>query len=366
MMRPHHTVDLEAQAHVDAQGAGAGTGAGTGTGTGTGTGAGTGAGIGTGAGTGAGTGIGLALGLVLGLAGCGDGQVGCRSDLDCPGGACVVGQCRPLVGADLASSDGGAADLAGFDLAGADLARPANDLAGDAAPLCSFNGDGVIEASEEPFIVGLGALFAVNAAGTAVPVDLTPKNGAWDFSAPVQGERKVFDQLLPAGGQWWSADFPTATHAEKLDDGQSLYGVYRATGSALQLLGIVSDTGGLQQTELTYATPIDVLRFPLMQGSSWSQTSNVTGQAQGIFVAANDSYSFTVDARGTTTVPAGSFDALRLRIDYSETVGLLTTTRFTYLHLAECYGAVARIRSQDDEPSADFTQAAEYRRLATQ
>jgi hypothetical protein len=65
-------------------------------------------------------------------------------------------------------------------------------------------------------------------------------------------------------------------------------------------------------------------------------------------------------------VPAGSFDTLRLRMNYSETVGVYVTTRITYLYLAECYGAVARIRSQDNETSADFTTASEYRRLATQ
>jgi hypothetical protein len=198
-----------------------------------------------------------------------------------------------------------------------------------------------------------------------VPVDTVAKAGVWDFTAMSQGDHKTFDQLIGPGGQWWSADFPTATHAETLDDGQSLYGVYRATDTALQLLGIVSDVSGPQQTELTYATPIDVLRFPLGLASSWTQSSSVSGQALGIFVTASDSYTFTVDARGTTKVGAGAFDTLRLRVNYQETFGLSVTTRITYLHLAECYGAVARLRSQDNEQSASFTMATEYRRLVT-
>jgi hypothetical protein len=301
------------------------------------------------------------FGALLAAAGCSDGQSGCRGDSDCPGGACVAGECRPLSGGDLAPGDAAGSP----DLAASDLARGSDGGAGDAAALCTLNGDGVIDRSEAPFLVGLGGLFAVNPTGTTAPVDETPHNGAWDFSAPVQGEQKVFDQLLTAGGQWWSADFPTATHAEKLEDGQDLYGVYQATATALQLLGIVSGTNGLQKTELTYQTPIDVLRFPLAQGNTWSQTSTVSGFASGVLVSASDTYSFTVDARATTRVPAGAFDTLRLRVDYQETLGLLVTTRITYLHLAECYGAVARVRSQDDEQSASFTQAAEYRRLAT-
>jgi hypothetical protein len=52
-------------------------------------------------------------------------------------------------------------------------------------------------------------------------------------------------------------------------------------------------------------------------------------------------------------------------MNYAQTEGLYSVTRVTYLHMAECYGAVARIRSTDNESSNDFTQAAEYRRLAS-
>jgi hypothetical protein len=65
-----------------------------------------------------------------------------------------------------------------------------------------------------------------------------------------------------------------------------------------------------------------------------------------------------------TKVPAATFDTLRLRAHYTQTYGFLVTTRITLIHLAECYGAVARIRSRDNETVEDFTQAAEYRRLA--
>ncbi len=297
-------------------------------------------------------------------AGCVGDTIGCRDDGDCAGQACVAGQCRPFAGADLAGA--GVPDL-GPAGPTRDLATPIPDgWSPDAlAAACTFNGDGVLDRSEAPFIPGLGGLFAVNASGSTVAVNLNAQNGVWDFSAPVSGETKVFDQLLSPGGTWWAADFPTATHAERVEDGQAVWGVYRATSTALQLLGLVSDDDGLTKTELTYATPIDVLRFPLHVGDQWTSDSDVTGTYSGAFFAAHETYTFVADQRGTTKVAAGSFDTIRLRTNYQQVYGFLITTRVMYLHLAECYGAVARVRSQDDESSNDFSTAAEYRRLAT-
>jgi hypothetical protein len=271
----------------------------------------------------------------------------------------VAGRCRPLAGADL-----GGADLAGPDLA---HAGGGGDMNGDAlAPLCSFNSDGTITRAEAPFIVGLGALYAsTGSSSSTVPVDLQPHSGAWDYSAPASGDTKVFDQLIDPSSAWWQSYFPSATHAQHVQDGQPILGVYSAGQDSLDLLGLVSETDGTQRTLLTYQTPIPVLKFPLSVGTTWSASSYLTGQAQGIFITAYDTYAFAVDLRGTTKTPAGNFDTLRLRIDFSETINFVTTTHYIDLHLAECYGAVARLRSRDDETSRDFTQAAEYRRLST-
>ena len=106
-------------------------------------------------------------------AGCGGDKSGCTVDDDCVvGDACVNGQCRALAGADLSGLVG---DLG----AGADLATPIPDgWNPDAlAASCSFNGDGTIVRAEEPFMVGLGALFEVNAARSNVPVDNVAHSG---------------------------------------------------------------------------------------------------------------------------------------------------------------------------------------------
>jgi hypothetical protein len=221
-----------------------------------------------------------------------------------------------------------------------------------------------VERSEEPFVVGLGALFAVNAAGTNVPVNNVPVNNVWDFSAPVSSEAKQFDQLVSPSGQWWAGDFPDATYGERIDDGQSAYGVFKVSTDKLELLGVVSEQNSVTATKLKYTTPIVVLQFPMAVSTTWTSESDVSGTASGFGFFAHEKYVFAVDKRGTTKTPAGSFDTLRLKMSYSQLYGALTTTRITYLHLAECYGAVARVRSKDNESSAEFTQAAEYRRLA--
>jgi hypothetical protein len=301
----------------------------------------------------------LLCACIISLAGCGGEKSGCTVEDDCAAGeACVNGQCRALAGADLSG--------AAADLGGADFATPIPDGWNPDAltASCNFNGDGTITRAEEAFTVGLGALFAVNAAGTNVPVDNVAHNGTWDFSGAVSSEAKQFDQLVSPSGQWWAADFPTATYGERIDDGQQAYGVFRAGADKLEMLGVVSDQSGFNQTKLTYATPIVVLQFPMSVGTTWTSESDVSGTASGVAFFAHEKYIFSVGERGMTKVPAATFDTLRLKMAYTQTYGALVTTRITYLHLAECYGAVARVRSKDNETSADFTQAAEYRRLA--
>jgi hypothetical protein len=298
--------------------------------------------------------------FALALAGCGGDKSGCRVDDDCaPGEVCAVGMCRALAGTDLS---GTVADLG----AAADLATPIPDGWNPDAltATCSFNSDGTITRAEEAFTVGLGALFAVNAPSTNVPVNNVAVSGTWDFSSPVSGEAKQFDQLVDPNGQWWAPDFTTATYGERIDDGQQAFGVFRVSADKLEMLGVVSDQNGLNRTELTYTTPIVVLKFPLSVGTTWTSESDVSGLASGIAFFAHEKYVFSVGERGMTKVPAATFDTLRIKMAYTQTYGALVTTRITYLHMAECYGAVARVRSQDNETSADFTQAAEYRRLA--
>lgn len=291
------------------------------------------------------------------LDGCGEppGFSGCLSNDDCGGAPCVAGRCHKAP-PDLSVGDAGAP----IDLAGED---PVDD---GAAVLCSPNHDGVIDRDEIVILVGAGPGYAVNTPGTTIPVNLEPQNGVWDFSSPpdYQGgsEVQAFDQLLSAKGQWWSPDFPTASYAMQAPGGQDLLIVMRSGPDREEALGYVSQSN--QATELTYDQPIPLWQFPLAPGKQWTATANVTGRADYVLVAESETWEIQVLARGTTKVPLGTFDSLQLRIHMTQVLGFQRTTRYVYQHVAECYGQLARIRSQDNESSASFTTAAERRRLA--
>ena len=298
----------------------------------------------------------LLLGIVT-VAGCADPEQfhGCLSNDDCGGATCVAGRCSAAP-RDL-SVGGGATAI--------DQAGPTT-TDGGVTTLCSPNHDGVIDRDEIVVLVGAGPGYAVNTPGTTVPVSLEAHSGVWDFSAPpdYQGgsEQQAFDQLLSAKGQWWSADFPSASYAMQAPGGQDLLIVMRSTDGDEEALGYVSQSS--QATELTYDHPIPLWQFPLAAGKQWTATANVTGRVDYVAVVESETWELLVTARGTTKVPLGTFDSLQLRIHVTQTIGLQQTTRYIYQHVAECYGQLARIRSQDNEASPDFTTAAERRRLA--
>ncbi|MEO7094268.1 MAG: hypothetical protein ABI175_13515, partial [Polyangiales bacterium] len=77
-----------------------------------------------------------------------------------------------------------------------------------------------------------------------------------------------------------------------------------------------------------------------------------------------ESYDVKVDAKGKVVTPFGEFSVLRLRTVLTRTVGALPTVTRTYGFVAECFGTVATITSNSNEASAEFTTAAEIRRLA--
>jgi hypothetical protein len=84
-----------------------------------------------------------------------------------------------------------------------------------------------------------------------------------------------------------------------------------------------------------------------------------------VFGVYTEKYDSRVDQVGTMTTPYGAFPVLRTATDLTRTSGLATlATSRTFSWSAECFGTVATIQSQDFETAAEFTDAAEVRRLA--
>jgi hypothetical protein len=290
--------------------------------------------------------------LVLASAACssGPGAQSCTRDDQCASHFCRADDtCAPAVDA---------------------AAGPDGPIGGPDAPVtgCTPNHDGTITRAEMPLAAGQSATFRIAASSNGVTVDTagalqTDGTRVWSLSAAIAGDADQTVALQSPAGQWWAPDFPGASYATLLSSTQTLLGVFAVDDNGLHLLGIVSPTGGTTKTELTYATPVDVLRFPLTTTSSWSSSPTVTGTASGVPAAYAESYTDKVDAVGTMATPYGTFPVVRVAVDFTQNAGVVTTHK-TYAFVAECYGTVATITSENYETSADFTKAAEVWRLA--
>jgi hypothetical protein len=288
------------------------------------------------------------------LAACsgGGGTAVCRVNADCASGVCLPdGTCQPQGG------DGGV-----------DGDAPDATPAPDADPsVCQANHDQTITRAEFPLTAGLHATFTVALDASVSTAGTTNPDGsrAWTLSGALPGDHAVSVDTLPMTGQWFAPDFPDATYAAKLADDSDLLGVFQLSDSALLLLGVVSPDGGTFKTELMYDPPAQALAFPLTDGASWKTQSTVTGVTTGVATLASETWDGKADAHGTLDTPLGHFDrVLRVHVQLTRLVGAVPTVKQNHAFVAECYGTVATIASQDNELQAEFTNAAEVRRIA--
>lgn len=240
----------------------------------------------------------------------------------------------------------------------------------DAGPgvVCRGNRDGTIARAEVVFAPGVEVRYRINPTGTLAnvsPRGVTNPDGSrtWDF-ADRTGE-PVTLSLSSSAGQWWQARFPTAQYASRIDPRSPNLGVYRASETSVELLGLVAPLESTM-TVVPYEPGVAVLRFPLTMGATWTAESTTRDAVvDGTPVASRDRYTFTVDARGTVRLPELTFtDALRVRVELTQQFPAGPGVRkIQYLWLVECYGEVARMTSRDGEVDPDFTSAMEFRRL---
>ncbi len=290
----------------------------------------------------------VALAAALGLvAGCSrSNPATCDDHTDCPSGFCR---------ADHTCAPDDEPDAGGTDATGP-----------DAATGCAPDHDGTLTRDELVMAAGQTARFRV---ATDVAVDTAGVLGAggartWTFAAAATGDRDLDLTLVAPAGQWWAASFPAASYAARLSAESPLLGVMRLDDAGVALLGVVSPEAGLSRTELTYDPPVPIIPTPLPPGASWNVTATVSGLASGVAAFYSERYQGRVDAIGDAATPFGTFPVRRLAVDLTRTVGALVTTRRSFAFVAECYGTVATIASQDYEQGSEFTDAAELWRLA--
>lgn len=292
----------------------------------------------------------------------------CSIGADCASGACNADGTCVAVGSNGADSGGPSADGGGTnDGSDASYTIDASSLA------CASGTDGgVLGHDNVPLAAGLEAKFKV---ATSETVDTTgTDNGdgskTWDFSGALGSDQDVIVQTTSPSGTWWTADYSNVTYATKLAQGSNFLGLFDYTADALELVGVVSPTNdGMTETEVTYATPIPILQFPLHDGQTWTTTSNVTGTYNGLpgqFYT--EKYDSKIDGHGTVKTPYGSFPALRVGTLLTHTYGGIIQYTRTYAWVTACFGTVAKATSASttypsDAPGENFTQAAELERL---
>jgi len=250
-------------------------------------------------------------------------------------------------------------------------------LVPDAGQLaCLPNLDGQIDANELQAAIGISESLLVSPAGQTRNVDLTGNvDGAgkrtWDFSVDDGSDQLATIQAMSLDGKWYASSFPNGQWAAPLDVADTLEGVYTHSDTEVDLLGIASTQPNPSngQTLYVYDAPVEIYRFPLTPGASWTSVGQVhNGTFDGLPYASTDTYNISVDSAGTLILPDVTFtQAMRVKttVTVVPIVGQTVTTQQSSW-LFECFGEVARATSQLDETNPDFTTAAEVRRLSLQ
>ncbi|MFO0612568.1 MAG: hypothetical protein U0414_08280 [Polyangiaceae bacterium] len=294
----------------------------------------------------------------------------CHLGSECESGICDDGACVPATSSTKTSSTGGGEGGGGAGSAssttGASMSTTGTmSSSSSGGGTCTPNHDGTITSAEVPLVAGVSAKFlaATDATFATMGTDAGGGKRKWDLSQTFSGDHLSLVEAQAIAGQWYAGEFAGASYAAKLSETNDLLGVFEIAGENLLLRGVVSPSDGLQKTELTYDPPVVVLAFPLTKNKTWNTDSTVTGYAQGILVTYTEDFTNVVDQEGTLVTPFGSFDVLRVRTTLDRTQGFLTTKIRSFSFTTECFGTVASLFAQDNEPNVEFSDVAELRRL---
>lgn len=301
----------------------------------------------------------------------------CVSGSDCASGVCNIdGSCgdgsttgSSTTTGSSSTGTGGTGTGGGSTTTGTGGTTTSTTGAGG-SETCSPNDDGVITRAEVPLAAGLHATFKTATNATVDTAGKAQPDGSklWDLDVALPGDHASLIETQAIDGQWFAADFPGATYASRLSDTADLLGVFEITPSALLLRGVVSPVKDpISGTELTYATPIKILDFPIQADKTWTTTSGISGTASGVTCIAafcTETYKNKIDQQGTLKTPFATFKVQRLRVDLTRNIGGLVTTLHSYFFVTECFGIVGKMISKDYEPNDEFTTAAEVTRLS--
>lgn len=244
---------------------------------------------------------------------------------------------------------------------------------GAPAPLeCVPNLDGKIEASEVAPAIGISVSYLVSPFGVERTVNLAGAQGGsgtvWDFSTDFADDQEARIKPSAIAGKWYEGSFPPDAFVTPFDAGGSLENIGLHTDSALLLLGLASrdENPAEGKTLVVYDPPVEVLRFPIQPGTKYASVGQVkNGMIRGLPYAGKDTYEVEVDELGSVVLPALIFKQahrVRTRVTVEPAVGNATSQRQVSF-FTECFAEVVRVTSNTGEAAADFTTAAEVRRI---
>lgn len=315
----------------------------------------------------------LLLGLALGACSTYSNDPACKVGADCASGVCNAnGTCEPVS----TSTTSTTTETGGGGTGGTGTTSTTSvGGGGTGGALCSPNADGKIERTEVGLMAGLHATFLVGNGATfdTKGTENPDKTRVWDLDIPLPSDHKLLLETHPLDDQlWFAKDYatslpaPDSHYAARLSDTADLLGVFEITGTKLLLHGVASSADSATATEMHFTPPVVVLDFPLTAGKTWDTLAAVSGKLSGIPIGGiyNEEYTSTVDAVGKLKTPYADFDVLRVHTRLLRFLNGASMVRHTHSFIAECFGNVATIVSQDYETSDEFTQTSEIWRFS--
>lgn len=321
--------------------------------------------------------------LLVGLPACkgaGEDARECNVHADCASGVCLPdGTCGPVEKDDGGDKDATDDVLDGSQDGDEDAVGPDAE---DALPgVCKPNGDGTITAAEMPFGPDLTAMFRIS---QDVPYPSQPDCSSgtcqWDLVELGGVTTETASVTVPLEGKWYAQlkGFENATYASRMTEfklgfggmtvcDQVQFGVFQVNEFGLFLLGVVSEFA-VDGTALVYDKPVPMLVFPMSLGTTWTVETVARGPlCNSLFdYAISQTYTSEVDRAGRVRTPYGDFDnVLRVNtlMERHVGVGVTATKMVTHTYVAECFTTIASAMSPEGKADAEFTTAAEVRRL---
>ena len=156
-------------------------------------------------------------------------------------------------------------------------------------------------------------------------------NQTWDFTTITYPNEETTATTVyrdgDVAGLPGASNFPEATAAFEADaDGAGLLYNYLVTNddAVFSAGSYVPAQGGDPEVVVRFEPdPLQILAFPLTDGTSWSDQTTTTTSAGGATTETVNDYVYTVVGYGTLVTPAGSAETLMLEI---ETTATTTTT----------------------------------------